>query len=131
MRPSEEYRLALELSVQHEEFISECTLPALAVAWLAASLSGRLEVIGRDIAFSWLRCDGTPSYPPEEKQWKSNTGKLWIGDVVAAKGTSGVRVGKSLRKELVNRGIATEGEKVYFFRQSMKRFGSIIARGGI
>jgi hypothetical protein len=99
--------------------------------WLAAALSDSLEVVGQGMAFSWLRWPEPPSFPPVHEQWISKNAdhQLWISDLVAHPSMSGIEVGKTLRGELVGRGIAREGECVYFFRQRAGRFGSLIARG--
>ena len=129
MTPPEAYDYALELSFMHEGYTQALTPENLRISWLAAALCGRLEICDR-MAFSWLRCDAIPSFPPKEEEWRAPAGKLWISDAVGHPSVSGVHVMRSIQRELVNRKIATEGEKVYFYRYHTKRFGSFLARGG-
>ena len=82
------------------------------------------------LAFTWMRRLGPLIRPPTIEDWAALDGDLWIGDLLTdpAKFTPGqaVHVGSRL---LVERGVASEGEQMLFWRYRPQRYGRITIRG--
>lgn len=96
---------------------------------------------GEDVIFTWLRpglernilklIDGTC---PDYEFWEDHdeTARLWIVDMAASPGSSGINVGRLLSYALVEMGVAKIGELVLFRRNGgirPGRFGKAICRG--
>ncbi len=104
---------------------------------------GKLVMVSLDdgahLAFTWMRpsSDGAlrrvmNGWPPQPEDWEEEGSVLWIVDMAATPGVSGIRVGRTLGKVLHKLQIAQEGEIVVYRRETgalKGRFGKAIVRG--
>lgn len=91
---------------------------------------GNATVVEDRLFLSWMRPEMGDALdrqvcgdPPEFDDWKQAGPLLWLVDVAARIGTSGVWVGRQLGRTLLELGVAAEGERVAFRRHSGRRFG--------
>ena len=128
------FHTAMNLSRQHPVYVGDVGVSNLMNLWMGAALTDRMEILNDletnepEMAYSWMRFPVAPSGIPDETMWKSTTGFLFVVDVVAAAGTNGLWVGRTLRNSLIRRGIAEPGEEVSFHSYRTDRWGSFIAR---
>jgi hypothetical protein len=99
-----------------------------------------LHGTGDDVVFTWARPGKERSILmlidgecPDYEFWQDHdpTARLWIVDMAAKPGTSGVRVGRLLQCALAETKVAKDGELVLFRRNGGARpgrFGKAICR---
>jgi len=121
-----------DLAKQHPAYWREVEphFPALIMHPYMFKRMAGAELPGGQLVWTWFRWDGIPTGPVDIQQWASTKGRLWLADVVATRGVSGLDVGRTLRRELVSLGIAEEAERVYLQRMHSCRYGSFVARSG-
>lgn len=85
----------------------------------------RLVVADDDTWFvTWCRSEMLPTGPLTVEDWQRTEGKLWVADFVHSTTLTtpkaAVRAGM---RELIRRGIADRGEKMYLWRRHSRRTG--------
>lgn len=104
---------------------------------------GCAAIIEPGIFVSWMRPkpSGEPQWPgalerllmglpPAYDDWFDDGPILWLVDVAAEPGVSGVEVGRRINEYMVGHGIIQDGECAAFRRHQGRRVGWAVARGG-
>lgn len=88
------------------------------------------------VFFSWSFIErGTGAFErmargicPMYEDWSVDGPVLWLMDVAATPGTSGMQVGRAINHFMVSKGIVPPGQRAAFRRHSGRRFGYATAQ---
>jgi hypothetical protein len=83
---------------------------------------------GKRLMYTWTRLDEPCFTVPDERHWRKDGSMLWLCDMVWDKPMTARQAGNLYCNDMLDLGVGTEGEHVYFYRGYSGRYGYGILR---
>lgn len=88
--------------------------------------TGRLRVLHLDggrMFYTWTKLDEPCFDLPSEEHWSKDGAMLWLCDMVYDKGVSSRQAVEACGNDMIDQGVAEDGQKIFFYRGSQERYG--------